>query len=247
MDIFILALAILPVIVLLFYIYRQDKYEKEPLYMLVLAFLLGVLSIPLALFLDGFIDMVIGGTSVFYEAFFQAGIPEEFAKWLLFMLLIWKNRNFDEFFDGIVYMSFIGLGFACVENIMYVFGEQEFMSSLRVGVMRAVLSVPAHFLFAVIMGYFLGMAKFLKANRTKYLCFSLLFPIIAHGLFDYLLMLSSFVSEIGFNFIGFLLLAGFIWLDIKMWKVCLKNIKKMQENTRVERNNKIFWKIFKSK
>ena len=43
---------------------------------------------------------------------------------------------------------------------MYVFGEQELLSSLRVGVMRAVLSVPAHFLFAVIMGYFLAMAKF---------------------------------------------------------------------------------------
>lgn len=247
MDIFILALAILPVIVLLIYIYKQDKYEKEPVRMLALAFLLGILSIPLALFLDGVIDVMIGGTSVFYMAFFQAGIPEEFAKWVLFMLVIWRNKNFDEFFDGIVYMSFIGLGFACVENIMYVFGEQELLSSLRVGVMRAVLSVPAHFLFAVIMGYFLAMAKFVRANRTKYLCFSLLFPILAHGLFDYLLMLSSFVSEIGFDFVGFILLVGFVLLDIKMWKVCLKNIKRMQENTRVERNNKIFWNIFKSK
>ncbi len=244
MDTLILALAILPVIALMIYVYKKDKYEKEPIGMLIKAFLLGILSIPIALAIDGFFAGVLPGVTVFFQAFFQAGIPEEFAKWILFMLFIWKNKNFNEFFDGIVYACFIGLGFACIENIMYVFGSETYSSAISTGVMRALLSVPGHFLFAVIMGYYLGLAKFKKNERSKFLTFSILFPIIAHGLFDYLLMLSSALSEINMEWLGVLLYVLFLYLDIKLWKVCLRHIRKLQEESRIERNNDIFRKIF---
>ena len=77
------------------------------------------------------------------------------------MIVIWRNKNFNEPFDGIVYACFIGLGFAGIENIMYVFGNDTVGGALTTGVMRALLSVPGHFLFAVIMGYFLGPFPFL--------------------------------------------------------------------------------------
>ena len=133
MNTIIFILAILPVIVLASYIYKKDKYEKEPLSMLILAFFLGILAIPMDVLLVGIINKIIPGTTVFYNAFFEAGIPEELCKWALFMFIIWRNKNFNEFFDGIVYACFIGLGFACVENMMYVFGSESFGDAFNTG------------------------------------------------------------------------------------------------------------------
>ena len=246
MDTIILILAILPVIVLAWYIYKKDKYEKEPLSMLLFALFLGILAIPMDLLVVAIINSVIPGESVFYSAFFEAGIPEEFCKWALFMIVIWRNKNFNEPFDGIVYACFIGLGFAGIENIMYVFGNDTVGGALTTGVMRALLSVPGHFLFAVIMGYFLGMAKFNPNKSGKYLILSYICPMIAHGIFDYLLMLSSAFSESNLELLGSLMFILFIYLDIKMWKIGVKHIAKMQEHTRIEHNNEIFRKIFKS-
>ncbi len=246
MNTLIFILAILPVVVLAAYIYKKDKYEKEPFSMLMLAFFLGMLAIPMDLYVVAIINVMIPGGTVFYEAFFEAGIPEELCKWSLFMLVIWRNKNFNEMFDGIVYACFIGLGFACIENIMYVFGTEDYFSAFNTGVMRALLSVPGHFLFAVIMGYFLGMAKFKPQERGKYLTLSLVCPMIAHGLFDYLLMLSSAFSENNIEWMGSLLYLLFLYLDIKMWKIGTKQIAKMQEETRIEHNNETFRKIFKS-
>lgn len=246
MDTILLVLAILPVIFLAVFIYRKDKYEKEPLWMLLLSLFLGMLAIPMDLVIVRIIEAVFPGDTTFYGAFFEAGIPEEFCKWAIFMLVIWRNKNFNESFDGIVYACFIGLGFAGIENIMYILDAESFGEAFQTGVLRALLSVPGHFLFAVIMGYFLGMAKFIPQQRGKYLIFSLLYPILAHGIFDYLLMLSSDFSEINLEWMGSLLLILFIYLDIKMWKIGLRKISKMQEHTRIEHNNEIFRKIFKS-
>lgn len=243
----IFALAVLPVIVLLFYIYKKDKYEKEPLLMLILAFVLGILAIPMDILVVSIINAVWVGDTVFYSAFWEAGIPEEFCKWALFMLVIWRNKNFNEFFDGIVYACFISLGFACIENMMYLFSSESFGAAFHVGVMRALLSVPGHFLFAVIMGYFLGMAKFKPQKRSKYLTLSYLCPVLAHGIFDYLLMLSAAFSDANMSWMGTALYLLFIYLDIKMWKIGIRQITKMQEATRIERNNNIFKKLFKLK
>jgi len=214
--------------------------------MLMLAFFLGILAIPMDLLVVGIINSLWVSNSVFYSAFWEAGIPEEFCKWALFMLVIWRNKNFNEFFDGIVYACFIGLGFACIENLMYLFSSESFGVAFHTGVMRALLSVPGHFLFAVIMGYFLGMAKFKPEKRSKYLILSYVCPMIAHGIFDYLLMLSSAFTEANMAGMGTLLYLLFIYLDVKMWKIGLKQISKMQEATRIEHNNNIFRKIFKS-
>ena len=246
MNTIILILAILPVIVLSAYIYHKDKYEKEPFSMLLLAFFLGILAIPMDLIIVGIVNLMWQSNTVFYSAFCEAGIPEEFCKWALFMLVIWRNRNFNEFFDGIVYATFISLGFACIENIMYVFGTESFGEAVHTGVLRALLSVPGHFLFAVIMGYFLGMAKFKPNERSKYLLLSMLCPMLAHGLFDYLIMLSSALTENNMELIGAALYFIFIYFDIKMWKIGIKQIAKMQERSRVEHNNEIFRNIFKS-
>ena len=219
-------IAVLPVIVLMIYIYRQDKYQKEPIKTLAKAFIGGMIAIPLDILIVTGIDGVLGDTfianTVFFTAFLEAGIPEEFSKFLIFMIFIWRDKNFDEYFDGIVYASFIGLGFACVENIGYVF-EYGFQT----GVVRALLSVPGHFLFGVVMGYFLSLAKFHPEKRSRLLLSGLLLSMLAHGLFDWLLMVASVLPIVG----GIIYIV-FIWGDIKLWKLGLRYINKQQENSR---------------
>lgn len=223
------AIAILPVVVLMVYIYRQDKYQKEPIKSLIKAFVGGMISIPIDIILVSLVQTCLGGTivasTVFYSAFLEAGIPEELSKFLIFMILIWRDKNFDEYFDGIVYATFIGLGFACVENIEYVFSY-----GFGTGVVRALISVPGHFLFGVLLGYFLSMAKFHPEHRGRYIGLGLLSAMVAHGLFDWLLMITDVLNPA----IGGVIYILFIWGDIRLWKLGLKYIRQQQENSRVQ-------------
>ena len=137
----LLALAILPVIALATYIYIKDRFQREPLSLLLLALLCGALTTIPVMFVERFLQSMYpyeGVSGALYRAFVVAGCTEEGFKLLALYLLIWRNRYFDEYFDGIVYAAFVSLGFAGVENIMYVFG-----GGVVTGIMRALLSVPA--------------------------------------------------------------------------------------------------------
>ena len=187
----LLFLSVLPAALLIIFIYRQDKYQKEPFKSLFKAFFGGMLSVVFTIVTVRIIDYTIGlipylNQTVFYDSFITAGIPEELCKFLVFMIFIWNDKNFDEYFDGIVYASFISLGFATVENIMYVMP-----GGIGTGIVRALISVPAHFLFGVILGYFLSLAKFNSNKKGRYIIIGLLIAMAAHGLFDWLLMFSD--------------------------------------------------------
>ena len=218
----LLGISILPVILLLLYIYRQDKYEKEPLGMLMLAFFGGIVSIFIDLLIVSFINAVWYSETVFYSAFMEAGFPEELSKFIVLFLLIWWNKNFNEYMDGIVYATFVGLGFACIENILYVFE-----GGLGTGLIRAIISVPGHFLFGVLMGYFLSLAKFSKKGRIRNLLLAVMVPAAAHGLFDWLLMATSEVGTFG----QMVILALFIAGDVLLWIVGVRSIRRHRENS----------------
>ena len=129
MNIYLIIIAVLPVFVLAFIVYRQDKYEKEPLRQLVKAFFFGALAIIPAALMERFLVWftppipILSGA---YTGFVVAGCSEELFKLLMLMLAVWKSREFDEYMDGIVYASFVALGFACFENIAYVFRQEAF-------------------------------------------------------------------------------------------------------------------------
>ena len=183
----LVSIAVAPVLIILFYIYLRDKYEKEPFAVMALAIVAGcIITLPV-IYVEQIISM---GSMAFpgywnaaYTAFLEAGFTEEVFKFLAFMLLIWGNRNFNEKFDGIVYAVFISLGFALVENLLYVFNH-----GFGVGVMRAVTAVPAHALFGIVMGYQLGLAKFYPKERAWRLMLALIWPILLHGIYDFILM-----------------------------------------------------------
>ena len=231
----LLSIAILPVAGLLIFIYFQDKYQKEPIKSLLKAFFGGWLAVLMDIGLVTTIEYSIGlfpilPDTVFYDSFLTAAIPEELCKFLIFMIFIWRDKNFDEYFDGIVYATFIGLGFACIENIEYVF-----MYGFGAGVSRALFAVPGHFLFGVLMGYFLSLAKFTPEKRKKYIFLGLLFAIIAHGLYDWLLMFVDRLSSMGSDFayvVSGIVYQAFLAGDVLLWIFGMKLVRKHQRNSR---------------
>ncbi|MBR1960123.1 MAG: PrsW family intramembrane metalloprotease [Bacteroidales bacterium] len=188
-TILVLIAALAPVAVLIYYIYRRDKYQKEPVKELLKAFGLGIMSVFASLLIStplGSMGLYGNEPSTLWGAlstsFFGAAVPEEIAKYLMFWLLVRKNRFFDERMDGIVYASVVSLGFAAVENIMYLVSNYE--SWMAVGISRALFSVPAHFFFGVLMGYYYSLYRFCPSESKAYGWLILGAPIIVHGLFD---------------------------------------------------------------
>ena len=226
----LLFLSVLPAALLIIFIYRQDKYQKEPFKSLCKAFFGGMLAVVFTIVTVRIIDYTIGlipylNQTVFYDSFITAGIPEELCKFLIFMIFIWNDKNFDEYFDGIVYASFISLGFATVENIMYVMP-----GGIGTGIVRALISVPAHFLFGVILGYFLSLAKFNSDKKGRYIIIGLLIAMAAHGLFDWLLMFSDRIGGALSSFIYTFFIAG----DVMLWRLGIRLIKKHQNNSLIQ-------------
>ena len=122
------------------------------------------------------------------DAFLMAAIPEELAKFFMLWLVLRKNPFFDEHFDGIVYAVCVGLGFAALENIAYLFDGIDDWSWIRIGVIRALFSVPGHYFDAILMGYYYSIYHFGIDRSVKTQIMILAAPILAHGLFDAILM-----------------------------------------------------------
>lgn len=180
----ILMAAVAPGLSLLAYFYLKDRYETEPIHLVIRMFIFGILLVyPTMVLQHSFIQEV--GEGTFTSAFFLSGGIEEFLKWFVLYHLIYRHASFDEPYDGIVYAVAVGLGYATLENIIYAFLNASSFYALMI---RALLPVSAHALFGVMMGYYMGKAKFTPEKSQRYLWFSLLLPIVWHGLFDYILL-----------------------------------------------------------
>lgn len=184
----VLIVALAPVVIILFYVYFRDKYEKEPVGLLLKALLAGafiVLPIILVERVISYFNPGIPGTVLygFWNAFAVAGFTEELFKFAALYLLIWRNPNFNEKFDGIVYAVFVSLGFAAVENVMYVVN-----SGMQTALMRAWTAVPIHAILGVTMGYYFGIAHMYPEIRRTFLLRSISVPVLLHGFYDFILM-----------------------------------------------------------
>ena len=217
MNLLILSLA--PVFVIAGYIYFRDKYEKEPLKLLVLALIAGALTVIPIVFLEQFLDSFTGYfpglMAAVWKAFAVAGFSEELFKYVALYLLIWKSPEFNEKFDGIVYAVFVSLGFAAIENILYVTGN-----GFSTGISRAITAVPAHAIFGVTMGFYFGMAKFFEKERPLLKLKALFYPILLHGIYDFILFT-------GFEWLTVVFLAFLVFLYISG----LKRIKKLSNQS----------------
>jgi RsiW-degrading membrane proteinase PrsW (M82 family) len=188
-DLVLVSLSILPGFFIMSFIYNLDKQDKEPLWLLAIAFILGAVNLHLDI---NILEYLLSSKEV-QNTFLSAGIEaltvatiEEILKFLVVMLIIYPNKYFDEPFDGIVYSVFVGMGFATAENLTFVL-----QGSASLAIMRMISAVPAHFVFAVIMGYYLGKAKSNKKAQLLFIVLSILIPIIFHALYDYFLFIDS--------------------------------------------------------
>lgn len=197
MKIILFILAIIPILILGLYIYNKDV-EKEPKILLLKLFVCGILS-SLFVFLFSYLlfeffnDFRINLNSVDYVKYFiysflLVSFFEEGCKWLSTRLIGYNSKYFDEPYDIIVYASFVALGFSFIENIMYVFNY-----GVSAAVLRAVISVPGHLSFGIMMGYYMLLAKLSENKRDykKYMIISFIFPVLIHGSYDFLLLLKN--------------------------------------------------------
>jgi protease PrsW len=183
----LLFLAIAPAAAIIWYIYHKDKYEREPLRYLLMAFLIGVFSVLPASVVSGKMEEWFSGTvgtsvETLVYAFLVIAFVEELIKFLFLRFFMFRKDVFNEPFDGIVYGVMIGMGFAAFENLFYVFE-----GGVATALVRMFSAVPAHGVLGVMMGYYVGQSKFDLPNRNKWTLKAFFIPFLAHGCYDFLL------------------------------------------------------------
>jgi RsiW-degrading membrane proteinase PrsW (M82 family) len=220
--------AVLPSLLLLWYFYSRDVFP-EPRGVLLKTFGLGVLAVlpvllvglpVLLLFVQPLarISPVAGGVSA---AFLTAGVPEEFFKFVVVAYWCARRPEFDEPMDGIVYGATASLGFATMENVLYVSG-----GSLELALGRGFTAVPCHAFLGAIMGYYVGQARFRPERRRALLATGLGVAMLLHGLYDTPLLVLQFGGEDLLNAhplftVGLVALAFGVLLFMGIWTVVL--------------------------
>ena len=230
----LLFLALFPPLFIIYKIYKLDKYEKEPLKEIFITFILGCLTVIPVLIVSPLINNLLEipytfvdflGSGLMGDAelktllytFIGIALVEEYFKFLVLTKYSFKRECFNEPMDGIVYGVIASMGFALIENIIYVFGNTE--QSFFVAIMRMFSAIPAHALMGVIMGYYVGKAKFDINNRKTLILKGLLGAILLHGAYDYFLF-----SKLGIGIFAFISL-------IFSYKIAKKAIKESQESS----------------
>ena len=211
----LLFLALAPALAIAWFVWFKNEYQKEPLKHVAISFFLGVLSaIPavyfsttLAKFLP--VDYKDLG-SVAIHAFIVVALAEEFAKFLVLRFYAYRQPEFDEPYDGIVYGVMISLGFAAIENVFYV-AE----GGLSVAIMRMFTAVPAHASFGAIMGYYFGLAWQEKEFEKQHIYRGLLAATLFHGVYNFFLIQENYPAFWFFSIFG---LAISIRLSLKAMK-----------------------------
>jgi protease PrsW len=188
----VLAIALAPIVVIFTLIFMLDRNEREPIGILILCFVFGiVIALPVAyieLFLKGYWGIADSGNSfgmTMLYAMVVVALQEEGFKFLVLRLYAFPRKAFNEPYDGIMYAVAISMGFAAIENVMYVG-----IGGIGVGLVRMFTAVPAHGAFAHLMGYFVGLAKFGSGHfsRSALLVLGLVTAVACHGLYDFFLM-----------------------------------------------------------
>ena len=189
-----LLLSILPSIILLVVVWKGDRYEKEPHGLLIKLFLLGSLTTISAFIIEFLFENVIlsfmnqqGILFALIDNFLVVAVAEEAGKYFVLKKVTWKHPAFNFTFDAVVYAVAVSLGFATLENILYLIDGSVFLA-----LSRALFSVPGHFIDALYMGYYYGLARFSDAyndDRLKKGNLRLAFwvPVLIHGFYDFCL------------------------------------------------------------
>lgn len=219
-------LAIVPSIILLFFILKVDSFNKEPAGLLIGLFFMGIAAtVPSIVFERTFINLnfMPGLIGVAINAFLIIALAEEFFKRLAVKIVAYRSKEYDERLDGIVYCVVASLGFATLENIFYVM--EYTATNPYIWLTRALLSVPAHMLFGITMGYYMSMSRFCNNAQLskKYARLSLWLPVFFHGLYDFFALSNNVLLA--------LLLFPFM---IFLWRYNIKRLKTYYKESKLK-------------
>lgn len=244
--------SIIPVLVIIKLVYEMGEVKKQPWIIILVLFLSGILSWILVRFISNLLGTniyksqmevatLLGDNGFFLISFGVISLIEEFFKFIIINIMCFKNKYFKNPYDAIMYAVCLSLGFAFIENIMYIINY-----GLSVAFSRALFSIPSHACFGIIMGYFLGMSKISKENNLyndsialRYSAF--FFPFLFHGLYDFLLSLNNRIIYVIFIIFVFFMYGFSIYLIFRLYKLNSKKIKNRKENVlfvRVKPQNK---------
>ena len=221
-----ITLALLPSLIIAFLLYISDKKEREPIIELIKAFFLGIISIIITLGISFIFDVTkievdnldMIGLAIY--SFIDVALIEELSKWLMAHIFVRNNSNYNYMYDGIIYFSYVSLGFATIENILYIAS-----TGLTAALVRAVTTVPSHVFFAMTAGYYYTLAtkeKNNKALRSRYFILSIVMPVLLHGFFDFCLLTKNYL---------FLLI--FLVFVVSLYIVSIGNARKVEKNDRL--------------
>ena len=214
----LLALSIAPALAIILAVYFADKYEKEPFKLLLTSFLMGVVALIPALIFElafGFLEQPQNVILIFIYAVWVVGLAEEGSKFFFLRTVPYVKPAFNEPLDGIVYGVMISMGFAAVENIFYVLD-----GGVAVGLLRMFTAVPLHAVCGVVMGYYVGLAKFDTKHSRKLSATGLLLAVAIHGLYDFFLFQQMIT---GFAIFAFVVLIVAVIFRVKAIKIHRKN------------------------
>ena len=231
----LLALALAPGIAIMWFIYSKDRFDREPLKALIKSFFLGMLATVPAILVQLVASYLLkenmaasGWTYYILFAFLVVALTEEGSKYLMLRFYAFPRTFFNEPFDGIIYGVMVAMGFATLENIGYVMQH-----GIGTAVIRMFLSVPAHATFGVLMGYYVGLAKFTHNRQSRFLMLrGLLLAILFHGLFDLFLFAQADAEItkhlpggflIGSAILSYLVAVRLSWQAIKMHQNISRN------------------------
>lgn len=227
----LLIAAVLPVFLFLALIYWMDT-RKEPLWLLLVCLFYGALTCVPAALIEGLLgpsDSTAPNVQSLVYLATMVGVTEELLKFLVLYWIVWKHKEFDQYYDGIVYAVFVSLGFALLENILYVFSYGR-----ETAVFRAALSIPLHCCCGVVMGYYFSLAKFASDNRPRMrLMQALVLPILIHAVYDFCVF---YVEAAGNTPAGsvenswaIVLSCWFMVLILYLWCAGIRRVKQLTE------------------
>ena len=199
----LIIIAVLPALILLGFIYMSDRKEKPPVKLMVLLLALGAGTIIPAVIAEFIGQLIVAQTDTDHQTmllvlcFLVIGIVEELGKYLVTVCTTWKSREFQHSYDGVIYMVCASLGFAILENILYVAS-----GGIGTGILRAFTAIPLHCTVGVIMGALYAKGREAayagdRAGMVGFMAWAYIVPVFIHGLYDYLVMAASYgyISE----------------------------------------------------
>ena len=226
--------AVAPVAFLFHIVYVRDRYEREPAGLIVRIYLLSLFTVLPALVLeyvgDGFLTAsgLDERLSALISAFAVVGLAEEGTKFVFLRRLAERRPEFTEPYDGVLYAVCVGLGFATVENIAYVFRAPDLTGQLALVLGRGFTSVPVHTFLAVLMGWHIGRARFITDHeqRERLVWGGMLVPAFLHGLYDFPLLLLD--TEWGVRYENVLVLMAAAVL-VLLWVLGFHYLRRAQQ------------------